>query len=241
MSGQSVNRNVCVKHIPVIVNAIKKLEKRVMDSGVKQLVLKNITFKTNSFWREPTSDDENGGWQVSSSDATTPEKVRYNAETRWWPDEVCNELRMLMANNSIICARINIPINDDVLNELSAHPEWVNHYTAEYTNGVYQQVFPFSGWKWDFINFSYMMSDGGNVCITINVKSYSQRDQIKAAEGDIDNVNTGIQITEFNRHPAKNFEHNAFDFDGEQWVRGNGTLRMAIPTTPMDIIIEYRE
>jgi hypothetical protein len=234
MSGQSVNRNLCAKHIPTVVNAIKKLENQVMNSNVKRLIIKNVVFAPKEFWNASTSK-----WQVSESDESAPANVQYNSNIVWFSDETCNKLRTIMANDSIVSLRLNIPIDKDILNELAARPDYVNHYTAEYTNGMYPYVFQFAGCKWDFINFIYLTASGISVAVTINVKGESQRDQIIAAGGNVDRMNPGIRITDVNRYFPNNAQH-ATDLDGEQSIY-NGGIRMAIPKTPIDIIIEYHE
>lgn len=45
MSGAAINRNLCAKHVPVVVNAIKNLEKQVVNkNNIKQLIIKNVKF-----------------------------------------------------------------------------------------------------------------------------------------------------------------------------------------------------
>ena len=229
-----INHSVQFKHIPVIVNAINKLSKQVAKNSIKQLVIKNVTFTPNAFWNSNTSE-----WQTSSTDAIPPARIQYNSDIVWFPDDVCETLRRLMANNSLTCIRINIPINEEILTELADHPEYVNHYVAEYTNGIYSYVFQFAGCKWDFINFRYITADGLNVNVTVNVKSESQRNQMEANGGDITNINPGFRITDVNRYYPGGGQY-AFDLDGEQGIY-NGGVRMAIPKTPIDVIIEYRE
>jgi hypothetical protein len=241
MSGQAVNRNLCAKHIPVVVNAIKKLEKQVTNNGIKQLVIKNVKFTPNAYWKPADEDPvtESGQWQVSKTNKSAPKTVMYSSDRVWFSDEICNKLRALMSTNSIVSLRLNIPLNDNVLNELSANQNWINHYTAEYTNGIYPYVFQFAGCKWDFINFSYMAADAINITITVNVKGESQRDQMVAAGGNISSMTPGIRITDVNRYYPDGGQF-AFDFNGEQTIY-NGAVRIAIPEDPIDIIIEYRE
>lgn len=234
MSRINVNRSVQAKHIPVVVNAIKKLEKQVINSGVKQLVIKNVKFTPNAYWNSSTP-----SWQVSDADSTAPKTVKYSSDIVWFPDEICNKLRALMANNDIVSLRLNIPINDDILKKFAARPEWINHYVIEYTNGIYPYVFQFAGCKWDFLNFNYVTADGLNISITVNVKGESQRNQIVAAGGNISSMNPGIRITDVNRNYPNGGRY-AFDFEGEQTPLDGG-IRMAIPKDPIDVIIEYRE
>lgn len=236
-SMSKVNRDIQSKHIPVVINAINKLSKRVMNSGIKQLVIKNVTFKTDAYW--DTSDPSKPKWQTSSTDATPPARIQYNSDIVWFPDDVCDTLRRLMANNSLTSIRINIPINEDILAELADRPDHVNHYIAEYTNGIYSYVFQFAGCKWDFINFRYITADGLNVNVTVNVKSESQRDQMEENSGNITDVNPGFRITDVNRNYPNGGQY-AFDLDGVQSIV-NGGVRMAIPKDPIDVIIEYRE
>ena len=243
MLGQSVNRNLCAKHVPVVVNAIKKLEKQIANkNNVKQLVIKNVKFTPNAYWKPAGADPVNnpGVWQTSEENSAPPKAVTYSSNIIWFPDEICNKLRALMANNSILSMRLNIPINDDILKEIAARPDWISHYVAEYTNGIYPYVFQFAGCKWDFINFRYSTADGLDVKVLVNVKGESQRDQIVAAGGNISSMNPGIKITDVNIY-YPNGGRWAFDFEGKQ-ITHLGGIRMAIPEDhPIDIIIEYRE
>ena len=53
MSGQAVNRNVCVKHIPVVVNAIKKLEQQIQNNNTIKEFPFELTFSSDPYYCTP--------------------------------------------------------------------------------------------------------------------------------------------------------------------------------------------
>ena len=234
MSGAAINRNLCAKHVPVVVNAIKNLEKQVVNkNNVKQLIIKNVKFTPDAYWN--SSDSK---WQTSEEITGVPASVKYIIDIDYFPDEICNKLYDLMENHDIMCMRINIPLSDDVIDELSDNPDWQNHYVAKRTSDIYSFEIPFSGCSWNRISFEYTALDRWKMTAHICIYGESEIKKMENAKWVKPLGWTPlIQIIDINGSTTGD---GVFNFDGVQSVSEKG-VRIALPTTSIDVIIEYRE